>query len=397
MKNINLEPIMEKEKFVNNSNYTETTLDKAIYAALKKVDYGIECFGEDFPWGSSENNVYRVVKNDCGWHTGFWTGILWLAYELSGDEKYRRAAEAHIPSFLTRIEEEIVTCHHDMGFLYTPSCVAAYKLTGNETAKKAAVLAADNLISRYHDKGQFIQAWGPVNHPDHNRMIIDCLLNLPLLYWASEVTGDSKYEKIAYEHYCSTIKHIVREDASTFHTFFFSLETGEALCGKTAQGYSDDSSWARGQAWGIYGSMLTGIYKPEAGSADICKKLLNYFLNRLPADFVPYWDLIFTVGDEPRDSSAAAIAVCGIMELTKFLPDSDPDKAFYQNAALCIMQSLYDNYRSESVPECNGILLHAVQNKGKGTGVDECNLWGDYFYMEALLRMKTQNKWNLYW
>lgn len=397
MSNIVFEPISDRNRFAADCDYKNTTLDKAIKAALAKVDYGLECFGEGFPWGSSENNVYRRVENDCGWHTGFWTGILWLSYELTGDEKYRRAAETHVPTFLTRIEQEIVTCHHDMGFLYTPSCVAAYKLTANQIAKKAALLAADNLLSRYHEKGEFIQAWGPVNHPDFNRMIIDCLLNLPLLYWATEVTGDAKYEDAARRHYRSTVSNIVREDASTYHTFYFDYETGKPSCGKTAQGYSDDSSWARGQAWGVYGTMLDRVYNGDKHSVELCKKLLNYFLNRLPEDMVPHWDLVFTSGDEPRDSSAAAIAVCGIMELVKFLPDSDADKKLYENAALHMMQSLYDNYRSEPVPECNGLLLHAVQNKKSGAGVDECNLWGDYFYMESLVRMKTDNKWKLYW
>ncbi len=398
MKSITLEPIRDREKFLKNCPYKENTLDIAIKAALEKIDFALEGFGDyGFPTGASKGNVYEMIPNEFGWHTGFWTGILWLAYELTGDEKYKRIATHHVDTFLTRIEKKFSIEHHDMGFLYSPSCVAAYKLLGNETGKEAALKAADNLISRYHEKGEFIQAWGYLDDPGAYRLIIDCLLNIPLLYWASEVTGDGKYEEIAYKHFKSTMANIIREDASTYHTFYFDYETGAPSHGETAQGYADNSAWARGQAWGIYGTMLTRIYKNDNDAIEGCKRLLNYMLNRLPDDYVPYWDLVFTEGDEPRDSSAAAITVCAVMELIKFLPDSDPDKNLYENAAKHIMQSLYENYRANTDEKSNGLLLHAVANKSSGNGVDECNSWGDYFYMEALVRMKTDNAWKLYW
>ena len=398
MKNITLEPIRDREKFLKDCPYNEKTLDLALKAALEKIDFALEGFGDyGFPASSSVDNVYKEIPNEFGWHNGFWTGMLWLAYEITGDEKYKDVATKHIATYLNRIEKRLNIDHHDMGFLYSPSCVAAYKLTGDELGKKTAILAADNLIGRYHEKGEFIQAWGELDNPKAYRLIIDCLLNIPLLYWASEVTGDKKYEEIAYKHFKSTMANIIRDDASTYHTFYFDYETGAPSHGETAQGYADDSAWARGQSWGVYGTMLTRIYKNDDDAIEGCKRVLNYMLNRLPDDYVPYWDIVFTEGDEPRDSSAAAITVCGIMELIKFLPDSDPDKALYENAAKHIMESLYTNYRANTVPESNGLLLHAVQNKNSNTGVDECNTWGDYFYMEALVRMKTDNKWKLYW
>lgn len=398
MTNIIFEQIKDREKFLKECPGFDETLIKAIGAALDKVDFAIEGFGSDqFPAAASVGNVYEPIPNEYGWHNGFWTGILWLAYELTGEDKYKEIAQHHVDTFLTRIDQKFNVNHHDMGFLYSPSCVAAYKLTGNEIAKEAALKAADNLMERYHERGEFIQAWGELDKPESYRLIIDCLLNIPLLYWASEVTGDPKYDEVAYKHFKSTIANIIREDASTYHTFFFDYYTGNPSHGETAQGYADDSAWARGQAWGIYGTMLTRIYKNDAEAVEVCKRVLHYFLNRLPDDYVPYWDLVFTQGDEPRDSSAAAIAVCGILELIKFLPDSDPDKKLYENAAYHIMDSLYRNYRTEPFGESNGLLLHAVANKNSGHGVDECNSWGDYFYMEALVRMKTNNKWNLYW
>lgn len=190
-------------------------------------------------------------------------------------------------------------------------------------------------------------------------------------------------------------KFLVREDSSTYHTFYMDVETGNPKSGKTHQGYSDDSCWARGQAWAIYGFTLSYIYTHDKGFINIAKKISNYFLNRLPGDFVCFWDLVFTEGKEERDSSAAAIACAGIMELVKHLEKSDPYKKIYQNASILILRSLINNYTSKNNPGSNGILLHSVYHKPGQRGVDECCIWGDYFYFESLVRM-TKN-WELYW
>lgn len=396
MRKIHDEGICDLQKFTKPSGYNREKLNAAISEALKKVDYAMETLGDKFASHASINNVYQPVLNDGGWNTGFWTGILWIAYELSGDEKYKNLALQHIPTYTKRIVERLGVDHHDMGFVYSLSCVAAYKLTGNEEAKNAAIMAADNLMGRYHEKGQFIQAWGSIDDPKSYRLIVDCLLNIPLLYWASSVTGDPKYADVAHKHFRATIENAIREDGSSFHTFYFDPETGAPLKGVTAQGASDDSCWARGQAWSIYGIMLTQIYVDDPDAVATCKKLLNFYLNRLPKDYVPFWDMIFTDGsDEPRDSSAASITVCGMLELIKFLPDEDPQKEVYKNTVNLIMESLYDNYSTKDTPESNGLLLHAVYGKPQKNGVDECNIWGCYFYMEALARLSKD--WVLYW
>lgn len=179
------------------------------------------------------------------WTNGFWTGILWLCYEVSGEKHYREVAEQNVKSFIYRIENEIEVEHHDLGFLYSLSCVSAYKLTGNEAAKNAAISAAEKLLQRYQSKGEFIQAWGELGNQDNYRLIVDCLLNIPLLFWASTVTQDKRYREVAVKHYHTTIDNAIREDSSAYHTFFFDAETGDPLYGKTRQGYSDSSSWAR--------------------------------------------------------------------------------------------------------------------------------------------------------
>ena len=162
------------------------------------------------------------------------------------------------------------------------------------------------------------------------------------------------------------------------------------------QGYADDTCWPSGQAWGISGFPLSYLYTGDTELLELTKKLSNYFLNRLPDDLISYWDLIFLEGNEQeRDSSAAAIAACGLLELSKQLPLPDPSKNVYENAAMRILKSLHENYTAKNYPESNGGLIHAVYNKPRGMGIDECNIWGDYFYFEALIRVVKD--WKPYW
>lgn len=380
---------------------SEITREKLLYAfneAKKKIDYALPTFTTKFPSESSKNNVYTPVDNThTSWTTGFWTGILWHTYELTGDPTYLMVANSQVPSFTYRIENKLGVNHHDMGFLYTPSCVAAYKLTGNQEAKAAALMAADHLITRYHESAKFIQAWGNVNADDNYRLIVDCLLNIPLLYWATEVTGDQTYRDIAYNHFKTTISVCYREDGSTYHTYYFDKNTGEPLKGVTAQGASDESTWARGQAWGMYGPLLTYIYEKDEAALETFKKATDYYLSYLPADYVAYWDLSFTDGAyEPKDSSSTAIALCAILEGIKYMDENDPKRETYVKACNKMMNSLIDHYTTKDVPEANGLLLHGTYSKPGGNGIDEMTNWGDYFYMEALHRMLDPD-WELYW
>lgn len=392
----NIPAITNPERY-SDFDLPREKVEYALGEALKKIDFALPQFTDKFPSHSSINNVYTQDENTGGWNTGFWTGILWHAYELTGDEKYRTVALGQIPSYLYRIENKLGVNHHDMGFVFSLSCVAAYKLAGSEEGKKAAILAADNLISRYKENGKFIQAWGNVNDPKDNRLIIDCLLNIPLLYWATQVTGDKKYDEMAWNHFNTTVGVCCRADASTYHTYYFDPETGAPVKGVTHQGAFDESAWARGQAWGIYGPMLTRTYKESDEAMQVFKATSSYFLNHLPEDYIPFWDLCFTDGDnEPRDTSSAAIAVCGMLEAMKHMDKCDPLYSIYKNAVNRIMSSLIDNYLTKDIPESNGLLLHATYAKPQGIGIDEMNIWGDYFYMEALHRLINPD-WKLYW
>jgi unsaturated chondroitin disaccharide hydrolase len=373
----------------------QSIIGLAIDRALAGVDRNLEHFGDAFPMPSSVNGVYTAMGN-TEWTNGFWTGMLWLAYELTGAARYREAAERHVRSFHTRQLERINTNHHDLGFLYSLSCVAGHKLTGDPLAREAALGAARQLLERYLPGAGIIQAWGELSDPaQRGRMIIDCNLNLPLLYWASDASCDPAFRDAADQHIAQAARHIVRPDGSTFHTFFFDPHTGAPVAGKTHQGYADDSCWARGQAWGISGFPLVYRHNGDTRLLELSKVLANYYLNRLPEDGICHWDLIFTSGSQERDSSAAAIAACGLLELANNLPLLDPLRATYERAAVGTVQQLAQHYADASGRPGAGLLKHAVYHKPNGVGVDEACIWGDYFYLEALVRLTRI--WQPYW
>lgn len=372
----------------------------AMENALSILRKNTETFGDKFLASSSIHNFY-VPSENVEWTTGFCTGQYWLAYEMTGEGIFKDTALQQVDSFSARIDNKTDVDHHDMGFLYTPSCVAAYKLTGSGKGKKAALKAADNLLARFQEKGEFFQAWGELGAVENYRLIIDCLLNLPLLYWAGRITGEDKYKDTAVKHTRTSLKNLIREDNSTYHTFFFDKDTGVPKYGVTHQGYRDGSAWARGQAWGIYGTALSYRYTGDRDCMELFRKVTDFFIKRLPKDKVPYWDLEFTDGDEePKDSSAAAIAVCGMLEMSKYLEKGEA--SYYRMEAENILNSLIENYSVKNVKISNGLLLHGVYAKKspynpipEDRGVDECNTWGDYFYMEALVRVLKE--WHIYW
>lgn len=374
--------------------------------AVAQVKHNLPAFEAHFPAANSENNFYTPGIN-TDWTSGFWTGEIWLAYEnaKTQEEKalFRRAGEKQVDSFLERIIVKHYVDHHDMGFLYIPSCVSAYKLIGSETGKEAALKAADQLMTRYQPVGEFIQAWGELGAKDNYRLIIDCLLNIPLLYWATDVTGDQKYRDVAEKHIHTTMKYVVREDNSTWHTIFLNPENGEFDHGATCQGYRDASAWARGQAWGVYGSAIAYTYTRREEYIEYFRRTADYFLNHLPEDVCPFWDLMFGDGDEaeqPRDSSSAAIAACGFLEMSKYLPENEA--AWAVSIAKKLAGTLVRNYQVRDPKISNGQLLHGVYakktpyNTCTNAGVDECVIWGDYFFMEMLTRLNDP-EWNMYW
>ena len=329
------------EKLLTYPEITDAEVEELLQKASEIVIGNLDDFTEVFQRANSTNGFYEPIPN-ASWTTGFWTGEVWLAYEKTKDERLKKTGEVHVQSFLDRIINKIEVAHHDMGFLYSPSCVAAYKLTGNEDAKKAAIMAAENLISRFQEKGQFIQAWGPLGAEDNYRLIIDCLINIPLLYWATEVTGDPKFKDIGERHVKTAMKYVIRPDHSTYHTFFFDPETGLPKKGVTHQGYRDGSAWGRGQSWGVYGAALSYASLRDPEYLEIFEKLTDFFLTHLPENLVPYWDFDFEDGsDEPRDSSCAAVVACGMLEMAKYLPEERAN--YYRGMARRLIKAISDH------------------------------------------------------
>lgn len=388
-----------KQTLLSYGMLTDSELEHARSLAADLVKVHCEMWKEDFPDSNSIHQFYPKTQN-TEWTTGFWTGQIWLAYGYKRYEILKYVGEAHVESFLKRILDKTDVNHHDMGFLYSPSCVAAYQLTGNEKARQAALLASDQMLSRFCENGQFFQAWGDMGKKENYRLIIDCLLNMPLLFWATRVTGKKVYKEKASAHIRTAMNYVIRPDCSTYHTYFFDPKTGNAVKGATFQGNRDKSAWTRGQAWGIYGAALSYRELRNPEYVEIFRKVTDYFLKHLPKDLIPYWDFDFCDGStEPRDSSAAAIAACGMLEMSRYLADEEAE--FYTGMARRLVTALWKHCAVKQPTESSGLILHGTYARGTDTnpctdrGVDECTVWGDYFYLEALTRLSVT--WDSYW
>jgi unsaturated chondroitin disaccharide hydrolase len=384
---------------------SETSIETAVAAALSTVRRNSLVFGRLYPGDTTVDDRYleRPADNGIpqggnrGWTTSFRTGMLWLGWELTGDDDFRAAALADAADFARRVRAEEDLDTHDLGFLYTLSTVPAWRLLGDEDARAASLLAADHLMRRFLEPAGIIQAWGDLSDPaQRGRTIIDSLMNMPLLTWAGEQTGEARYDEAVRRHTEQLRENILRADDTTFHTFYWDAETGEPLRGATEQGAGDDSCWARGQAWGIYGFAMNYAETGDERLLEASRRCADYFLAHLPADEVPFWDLVYTDGSTaPRDSSSAAIAVCGLLELAAV--ETDADRALAVTArAHSILASLIARYTPTAPEDSDALLLHGVYDLPKGNGVDEGTLWGDYFYLEALMRVARPD-WKKYW
>ncbi|WP_291291975.1 glycoside hydrolase family 88 protein [Enterococcus sp.] len=386
--NVKMEEIKRIERFAKAS-FTKNDINNEIVRCQSHIQQllkRISKVSEEFPAECPENDLYPLREN-IGWTEGFWSGIIWLLFEETQKDYYKKLAYDIDQSFIERIQKQIVTDHHDLGFLFSLSTVAEYKLTGSALAKEASITAAETLLNRYWQKAGVIQAWGSANEPSQQgRMIMDCCMNLPLLYWASEETGDMKFSEAASNHIKNAADYLVREDASTYHTFYMDVETGQPKYGSTHQGFNDDSCWARGQAWGVYGFALSYRYLKDPKYFELSKKLANYFINRLPEDLICYWDLDFVEGNQERDTSSMAILVCGLLELLEYDLFNSQERQLYSRIVSSIMLSLKQNYSTKA--EADGFLTQSVYNMPKGNGVNTPSIWGDYYYLEALIRMK---------
>jgi len=362
--------------------------DKAIESALVKIKQNMEKHPGMLPH-ITEGQRYEWGENN-DWIEGFYIGMMWLAYKYSDEPYFKEVAESFLSNFQERLDGHIMLDHHDIGFLYSFSAVAQWRVTGSEEARAIALKAADELIARWRPTVGIIQAWGKEGDPENGgRMIIDCLLNLPLLFWAFEQTGEQKYYDIANQHALKSQKFLVRGDGSSYHTFYFDPQNGHALRGGTHQGYEDGSTWTRGQAWGIYGFALAYRYTNNESLLQTSKQLAHYFIQRLPEDHVVYWDFDVPIDENtPRDSSAAAITACGLLELLDLLDSNDADRQIFEEVVQASMKSLVENYATSDLPHAEGLLKHGSYHVRGERAPDDYMIWGDYYYLEALIRMQ---------
>lgn len=360
----------------------------AIEDAIEKTLKNIDKFEDRFPH-VSENGLYQQIDNN-DWTNGFWTGMLWLCYEYTNDDRFLTAATQSVNSFRKRMAHKVVLDHHDIGFLYSLSSKAQWIVKQDEGARQLTLQAADQLMKRWREPGQYIQAWGrEADSKEGGRIIIDCLLNLPLLYWASEQTGDSKYREAAIIQADKSKRYLVRGDDSSYHTFFFHQETGEPIGGATHQGYTNGSTWTRGQAWGVYGFALSYRYTKDPLYLETAKRMARYFLSNLPEDYVAYWDFNAPVNEETyRDSSASAIVAAGLQELISLLDEQDPERDYFQQGLLKSMTSLVQSYATIG-ENAEGLLKRGSYHVRGGLSPDDFMIWGDYFYLESLIRLET--------
>jgi len=364
--------------------------EKAINEALQKIEMNIDRFDGQFPH-TSLKDVYQLNPN-TNWTNGFWVGMLWQAYESSKKKAYKDAAETYTKQMIKRLEADQGMDTHDIGFLYTPSTLAQWRLFKDEALKEKSIQAADRLMQRYRKEIGIIQAWGPLGDESQGgRIIIDCLMNMPLLFWAAEVTGDDRYSEAAISFVDKARKYLIRGDDSSYHTFYFDQETGEPVRGATQQGYSDGSTWTRGQAWSIYGFALAYRYTGNKKYLDTSLRTAKYFIAHLPEHFVAYWDFDAPVDKDIKpDSSASAIAACGFHELLDWLEEGSEDFNEIQSALDKTMKALITDYTTEENAE--GLIDHGSYSVRENKSPDDYTIWGDYFYFEALMRLEHDRR-----
>lgn len=356
---------------------------------VKKIDMMIPQLKGKSPH-VTHNGIYDDARLDW-WTSGFWPGILWIAYDMTKHEPYKKEAWY----WDERIEQCFVrpnNLHHDVGFQFLPTALIKYKLTGDPDARRRALFAANYLAGRFNLAGRFIRAWNPIanrevwNWNNTGWAIIDSMMNLSLLFWASNEIDDPRYRHIAIAHAETVIKHFVREDGSVAHIANFHPDTGQFIETIGGQGFSPTSAWSRGAAWALYGMALAHRYTQKRSFLLASRKIADFFIQSLEEDHIPLWDFrVEPRAGEPRDTSAAACAASGMLELADLLPSSEA--GFYREAALRILESLATRYASWDDPAYQGILREATGHRPKGENVNVSLIYGDYFFVEAIAKL----------
>lgn len=332
-----------------------------------------------------DGSLYSVKSND--WCSGFFAGSLWLLYDITKDAYYKEAAQKWSVGL---VKEQYNKTTHDLGFMMYNPFGLGYKLTGDTGYKKIIIQSAKSLATRFHPHAGVIRSWdfGPWQYP----VIIDNMMNLELLFEASKLSGNDTYKQIAIKHADHDMQNHFRKDFSSYHVVDYDSITGVAIKKQTNQGYADESAWARGQAWGLYGFTVMYRYTKDKKYLEQAEHIAAFILNHpnLPKDKVPYWDFNEPkIPDTYRDASAAAVIASALLELRKYV--GKEKSALYFKTAETILTTLSTPEYLANSGNGNFVLKHCVGNwpKGKATGeIDAAINYGDYYYLEALLRYK---------
>ena len=328
----------------------------------------------------------RSDKDNISWWTnGFWGGIMWQMFSLTGEKLYEETAKK-LEEKLDVVLMSAQGLDHDNGFKWLPTAVANYRATGSKESYNRGILAANNLAGRCNLAGRFIRAWNDWGTDDHRGWaIIDCMMNLPLLYWASETTGDPRFRQIAMAHADTAQRCFVRDDGSVNHIVEFDPETGDMVQSYGGQGYGVGSSWTRGQSWGLYGFMLSYLHTKEERYLNTARRIAHYFISNTPENGLIPVDFRQPSECSWEDSTAAAIAACGLLEMSKHVEERDSQ--IYLLAALRMLKALEEK-RCNWKPEVDHLLekcTAAYHDKDHEFAI----IYGDYYFIEALMKLSA--------
>lgn len=355
---------------------------------IAKTASNVERFHNQFPFIGCGNKY--ILTDNTTWVSGYWTAWLWQIYNQTKDPLFRQAAEKHFEGYNRRFNTIDIHCH-DVGVIYDMAAVRGYTITGDIKWRNIGLRAAAFLSTRFKGEGKYLQAWGmPYSEePAFNRTIIDSLCCIPLWFWAAEVLQDDYYKELACMQADTVMKHLIRPDYSSMHTFYFDPQTQLPLRSETAQGASNDSTWSRGQGWGIQGFPICYAFTGQKKYLDIAIKMLDWYMDALGDDIVPPWD--FSKPDEEKDTSAMTLAINGILRIAH-LPGVEDEVR--QACLLMVKKSmvkLITHYSSIKEEDAWGLIREGVYAKPRQDGVKEYMIWGDYYFVENLMILAGNN------
>lgn len=354
-----------------------------------KMDWVSEKSKTKIPYTTLDNGEYddKSADDPRWWTNGFWGGMMWQMYHETKDEKYAEIAR-YSETVLDSVLEGYYGLHHDVGFMWLPTAVADYRLTGSADGRRRGLHAANILSGRFNPVGRFIRAWNDgdgAEKADTNRgwAIIDCLMNIPILYWASDEMNDPRFKQVAMLHADTVMANFIRPDGSSNHIMEFDAETGDLVRSFGGQGYENGSSWTRGQSWALYGFILSYIHTGKQEYLDTAKRVAHYFISNIPEDGLIPVDFRQPAEPDIKDSTAAAIAACGLIEISKKVPELE--QHLYLDAALRLLKALDEKCCSYG-EECDNIVGRCSASYHEKTH-EYSIIYGDYYFMEAIFKL----------